>query len=30
VYKHFGSKEGLWLAIIDAQAETHLRQLGQA
>ncbi|MFD9701452.1 TetR/AcrR family transcriptional regulator [Lentzea sp. NPDC059081] len=27
VYKHFGGKEGLWLAIIDADADTHLRHL---
>ncbi|HEY4456955.1 MAG TPA: TetR/AcrR family transcriptional regulator [Pseudonocardiaceae bacterium] len=30
VYKHFGGKEGLWLAIIDARAEAHLRLLGEA
>ncbi|MFD6071619.1 TetR/AcrR family transcriptional regulator [Amycolatopsis lurida] len=27
VYKHFGGKEGLWLAIIEAAAEGHLEQL---
>jgi AcrR family transcriptional regulator len=27
VYKHFGSKEGLWLAIVGADADVHLRQL---
>lgn len=30
VYKHFGGKEGLWLAIVDARAEAHLRLLGDA
>jgi AcrR family transcriptional regulator len=30
VYKHFGGKEGLWLAIMDAQAEAHLRMLDAA
>ncbi|MBB5957292.1 AcrR family transcriptional regulator [Saccharothrix tamanrassetensis] len=30
VYKHFGGKEGLWLAIIEADADTHLRQLRNA
>lgn len=30
VYKHFGGKEGLWLAIIDARAEAHLHLLGEA
>ncbi|MCC8246714.1 TetR/AcrR family transcriptional regulator [Saccharothrix luteola] len=30
VYKHFGGKEGLWLAIIEADAATHLRQLRDA
>lgn len=30
VYKHFGGKEGLWLAIMDAQAEAHLDLLDQA
>jgi AcrR family transcriptional regulator len=30
VYKHFGGKEGLWLAIIDARAEAHLLLLRQA
>ena len=30
VYKHFGGKEGLWLAIIEADAATHLRQLRNA
>lgn len=28
LYKHFGGKEGLWLAITEAQVEEHLRQLG--
>jgi AcrR family transcriptional regulator len=28
LYKHFGGKEGLWLAITDAQSEEHLRHLG--
>lgn len=28
LYKHFGGKEGLWLAITDAQAEEHLAHLG--
>ncbi|HET6289932.1 MAG TPA: helix-turn-helix domain-containing protein [Amycolatopsis sp.] len=27
VYKHFGGKEGLWLAIIEAGAEGHLSEL---
>ncbi|WP_340681821.1 TetR/AcrR family transcriptional regulator [Amycolatopsis coloradensis] len=27
VYKHFGGKEGLWLAIIEATAEGHLSEL---
>ncbi|MGY6652856.1 TetR/AcrR family transcriptional regulator [Amycolatopsis sp. TRM77291] len=27
VYKHFGGKEGLWLAIIEATAEGHLAEL---
>ncbi|RSM74476.1 TetR/AcrR family transcriptional regulator [Amycolatopsis sp. WAC 01375] len=27
VYKHFGGKEGLWLAIIEAGAESHLAEL---
>ncbi|KFU77381.1 DNA-binding transcriptional regulator, AcrR family [Amycolatopsis lurida] len=27
VYKHFGGKEGLWLAIIEATAEGHLERL---
>ncbi|RSN60787.1 TetR/AcrR family transcriptional regulator [Amycolatopsis sp. WAC 04182] len=27
VYKHFGGKEGLWLAIIEATAEGHLEAL---
>ncbi|WP_086824191.1 TetR/AcrR family transcriptional regulator [Allokutzneria sp. NRRL B-24872] len=27
LYKHFGSREGLWLAITDAQAEDHLAEL---
>lgn len=30
VYKHFGGKEGLWLAIIEADADTHLRHLRDA
>ncbi|GAA4553963.1 TetR/AcrR family transcriptional regulator [Amycolatopsis samaneae] len=30
VYKHFGGKEGLWLAIIEAGADTHLRDLRDA
>lgn len=30
VYKHFGGKEGLWLAIIEASADTHLQQLHNA
>jgi len=30
VYKHFGGKEGLWLAIIEAGAETHLQGLRDA
>jgi AcrR family transcriptional regulator len=30
VYKHFGGKEGLWLAIVDARAEAHLHLLRQA
>ncbi|HEY1175853.1 MAG TPA: helix-turn-helix domain-containing protein [Phytomonospora sp.] len=30
VYKHFGGKEGLWLAIMDAMAEAHLRLLDDA
>jgi AcrR family transcriptional regulator len=30
VYKHFGGKEGLWLAIMDALAEAHLRLLDEA
>lgn len=29
VYKHFGGKEGLWLAIMDAQAQAHLRLLDE-
>lgn len=29
VYKHFGGKEGLWLAIIEATAERHLAELGK-
>jgi AcrR family transcriptional regulator len=28
VYKHFGGKEGLWQALIEARAETHLALLG--
>lgn len=27
VYKHFGGKEGLWLAIVEADAGTHLQGL---
>ncbi|GAA3990814.1 hypothetical protein GCM10022247_07040 [Allokutzneria multivorans] len=27
LYKHFGGREGLWLAITDAQAEDHLADL---
>ncbi|GAB3889450.1 hypothetical protein GCM10029964_059100 [Kibdelosporangium lantanae] len=27
LYKHFGGKEGLWLAITDGLAEDHLRHL---
>lgn len=27
VYKHFGGKEGLWLAIVEATAEGHLAEL---
>lgn len=30
VYKHFGGKEGLWLAIVDARAEAHLQLLRDA
>jgi AcrR family transcriptional regulator len=30
VYKHFGGKEGLWLAIIEATAHTHLQGLREA
>ncbi len=30
VYKHFGGKEGLWLAIIEAGAEGHLQGLREA
>jgi AcrR family transcriptional regulator len=30
VYKHFGGKEGLWLAIMDALAQAHLQLLGEA
>lgn len=30
VYKHFGGKEGLWLAIVDAMAEAHVRLLDEA
>jgi AcrR family transcriptional regulator len=30
VYKHFGGKEGLWLAAMDAQAEAHLTLLDDA
>lgn len=30
VYKHFGGKEGLWLAIMAAQEQAHLRLLGEA
>lgn len=27
VYKHFGGKEGLWLALVEADADAHLRHL---
>jgi AcrR family transcriptional regulator len=27
VYKHFGGKEGLWLSVIQAQAQAHLQLL---
>ncbi|WP_410655743.1 TetR/AcrR family transcriptional regulator [Amycolatopsis sp. lyj-112] len=30
VYKHFGGKEGLWLAIIEATTEAHLQGLRKA
>ena len=30
VYKHFGGKEGLWLATMAAQAEAHLKLLDDA
>jgi AcrR family transcriptional regulator len=30
VYKHFGGKEGLWLAIMDARAQAHLQLLDEA
>ncbi|OXM46077.1 TetR/AcrR family transcriptional regulator [Amycolatopsis alba] len=30
VYKHFGGKEGLWLAIIRADADGHLQGLREA
>ncbi|MFD4641790.1 TetR/AcrR family transcriptional regulator [Lentzea sp. NPDC058436] len=30
VYKHFGGKEGLWLAIVEADAGTHLDGLRKA
>jgi len=30
VYKHFGGKEGLWLAIIEASVATHLQELRTA
>ena len=30
VYKHFGGKEGLWLATMAAQAEAHLALLDEA
>ena len=30
VYKHFGGKEGLWLAIVEADAETHFAGLRTA
>lgn len=29
VYKHFGGKEGLWQALVDAHAEAHLQLLGE-
>ncbi|MEV4508461.1 TetR/AcrR family transcriptional regulator [Dactylosporangium sp. NPDC049525] len=30
VYKHFGGKEGLWQAIVDAHADAHLQGLRAA
>ena len=30
VYKHFGGKEGLWLAIVELDADAHLQALGSA
>jgi AcrR family transcriptional regulator len=30
VYKHFGGKEGLWQAIVDAHADAHLHALRAA
>ncbi|MBB4686781.1 TetR/AcrR family transcriptional regulator [Amycolatopsis jiangsuensis] len=30
VYKHFGGKEGLWLAIVEAGAQAHLEGLRKA
>ncbi|MEU7478771.1 TetR/AcrR family transcriptional regulator [Lentzea sp. NPDC042327] len=30
VYKHFGGKEGLWLALVDTDADTHLHTLRTA
>lgn len=30
VYKHFGGKEGLWLAIVEADADLHLQGLRAA
>ncbi|MEU0883089.1 helix-turn-helix domain-containing protein [Lentzea sp. NPDC005914] len=30
VYKHFGGKEGMWLAIVEADADTHLQGLRTA
>lgn len=30
VYKHFGGKEGLWLAIVEADADRHLQGLRTA
>ncbi|MDX8141800.1 TetR/AcrR family transcriptional regulator [Lentzea sp. BCCO 10_0061] len=30
VYKHFGGKEGLWLAIVEAGADAHLQGLRDA
>lgn len=30
IYKHFGGKEGLWLAVMAAQEQVHLRLLDEA